>query len=109
MEQQEGESLGFCPDLQPDLSVGRALEWLLVGSQDVAHDLRTLHQLGVTHILNVAWGVPNAFPNVRSISMASIESWLYWSLFVIYYMLQVSLELHGTTIIFGFLRISKSS
>ena len=65
VEQQEGESLGFCPDLQPDLSVGRALEWLLVGSQDVAHELQTLHQLGVTHILNVAWGVPNIFPNVR--------------------------------------------
>ena len=45
--------------------MGRALEWLLVGSQDVAHDMHTLRQLGVTHILNVAYGMPNAFPNVR--------------------------------------------
>ena len=63
---QENKSLGFCPDLEPDLSVGRALEWLLVGSQDVAHDFKTLKQLGVTHILNVAWGVSNAFPDVST-------------------------------------------
>ena len=65
MVQQDSETLGFCPDLEPDLGVGRALDWLLVGSQDVGHDLKTLHQLRVTHILNVAWGVPNAFPDVR--------------------------------------------
>ncbi|CAI7999448.1 Dual specificity protein phosphatase 19, partial [Geodia barretti] len=60
VEEQGNRGLGFCPDLQPDLSVGVAQERLLVGSQDVAHHLGTLRQLGVTHILNVAWGVPNA-------------------------------------------------
>ena len=64
VEQLESKALGFCPDFEPDLTVGRALEWLVVGSQDVAQDLPTLHQLGVTHILNVAWGIPNAFPDV---------------------------------------------
>ena len=33
------------------------------GSQDVAHDLETLKKHGVTHILNVATGVENKFPN----------------------------------------------
>ena len=65
VEEQGNRGLGFCPDLQPDLSVGVAQERLLVGSQDVAHHLGTLRQLGVTHVLNVAWGVPNAFPDVR--------------------------------------------
>ena len=37
---------------------------LLVSSVDVAHDLSLLKQLSVTHILNVASGVPNAFPKV---------------------------------------------
>ena len=64
VEEEESKGLGFCPDLQPDLCVGTAGERLLVGSQDAAHHLVTLRQLGVTHILNVAWGVPNAFPNV---------------------------------------------
>lgn len=70
VEQQEARVLGFCPDLEPDLTVGRALEWLLVGSQDVAQDIGTLRQLGVTHILNVAFGVSNTFPNVS-------EGWSY--------------------------------
>ena len=70
MERQEGSGLGFCPDFQPDLTVGRAQERLLVASQDVAHDLTTLRELGVTHILNVAWGVPNAFTSVsQSLSL----------------------------------------
>ncbi|CAI7999414.1 Dual specificity protein phosphatase 19 [Geodia barretti] len=63
VEEQGNRGLGFCPDLQPDLSVGVAQERLLVGSQDVAHHLGTLRHLGVTHVLNVAWGVPNAFPD----------------------------------------------
>ncbi|PKK29600.1 dual specificity phosphatase 19 [Columba livia] len=33
------------------------------GSQDAAHDLETLKQYKVTHILNVAYGVQNAFLN----------------------------------------------
>ena len=58
--------LGFCPDLQPDREVGVVTEGLLVSSVDVAHDLTLLKKLKVTHILNVAVGVPNAFPNVSA-------------------------------------------
>ena len=56
--------MGFCPDFTPDKTVGVATERLLVGSQDVAHDCAKLKELGVTHILNVAYGVPNAFTDV---------------------------------------------
>lgn len=65
IQPQAGYGLGFCPDLQPDREVGVAMEGLLVGSVDVAHDFFLLKQLNVTHILNIAAGVPNAFPNVR--------------------------------------------
>ena len=60
VEQQGSEGLGFCPDLQMH-TVGVALERLLVGSKYVASDLQRLRELGVTHILNVAYGIPNAF------------------------------------------------
>ncbi|KFO83906.1 Dual specificity protein phosphatase 19, partial [Buceros rhinoceros silvestris] len=33
------------------------------GSQDVAHDLETMKKYKVTHVLNVACGVQNAFPS----------------------------------------------
>ena len=44
--------------------MGVALDGLLVGSQDVAHDYQRLKELGVTHILNVGYGIPNAFTSV---------------------------------------------
>ena len=62
--EESGQGLGFCPDFTPDKTVGVATERLLVGSQDVAHDCAKLKELGVTHILNVAYGVPNAFTDV---------------------------------------------
>lgn len=58
------EGLGFCIDLTSDLTVGTAMGGVFVGSQDVAHDLLTLNKLGVTHILNVAYGIANVFPDV---------------------------------------------
>ena len=64
IQPQAEYGLGFCPDLQPDREVGLAMEGLLIGSVDVAHDFFLLKQLNVTHILNIAAGVPNAFPNV---------------------------------------------
>ena len=67
LEKESGEGLGFCPDLTPDLQVGMAMEGVLVASQDVAHDLMELRRHGVTHILNVAYGIPNGFPDVRDI------------------------------------------
>ncbi|XP_059357231.1 dual specificity protein phosphatase 19-like [Carassius carassius] len=35
-----------------------------VASQDAAHDLDTLKKLKVTHVLNVAYGVENVFPDL---------------------------------------------
>ena len=61
--QQEGRSLGFCPDLRPDKDIGVALPRLFIASQDVAYDNSALSALGVTHILNVAADLPNAFPS----------------------------------------------
>lgn len=61
--EQEGKSLGFCPDLRPDKDIGVALPRLFIASQDVAYDKSALSALGVTHILNVAADLPNAFPS----------------------------------------------
>jgi len=52
----------YAPDYRPDLQVAQILPGLLLGAQDVAKDLARLRRLGVTHILNVATGVPNCFP-----------------------------------------------
>ena len=41
---------------------------VLVASQDVAYDQPSLVKYGVTHILNVAAGLPNAFPAVRDLA-----------------------------------------
>ena len=39
VEEVATNTLGFCPDNSPDKVVGIATNRLLVGSQDVAHDL----------------------------------------------------------------------
>ncbi|GFO42042.1 dual specificity protein phosphatase 19 [Plakobranchus ocellatus] len=53
---------GFVVDTAEDLQVAEVRPFLLMGSQDVAHDMETLRKHGVTHILNVATGVENMFP-----------------------------------------------
>ena len=59
--------MGYCPDFTLDKNVGTVTKGLLVGSVGVAHDYTRLKELGVTHILNVGNGIPNAFPNVGTI------------------------------------------
>jgi hypothetical protein len=39
-------------------------DFLFLGSQDAAANLDELHAKNVTHILNVATGIPNAYPGV---------------------------------------------
>lgn len=73
LETEEEKGLGFCPDLTPDLSVGVATDGLLVGSQDLAHDLSELKWHKVTHILNVAYGVSNPYPNVSGKTKALVR------------------------------------
>ncbi|KAL8183577.1 UNVERIFIED_CONTAM: dual specificity phosphatase 19 [Gekko kuhli] len=62
-ELNDGDSCGYVQDLSLDLQVGVLKPWLLLGSQDAAHDLETLKKYRVTHVLNVAYGVENAFPD----------------------------------------------
>ncbi|XP_013778636.1 dual specificity protein phosphatase 19-like [Limulus polyphemus] len=60
---KEERCLGYRSDIRPDLHifVAEVIPRLFIGSQDVAEDLNLLHQMNVTHILNVATGVPNVF------------------------------------------------
>ncbi|XP_032968098.1 dual specificity protein phosphatase 19 isoform X2 [Rhinolophus ferrumequinum] len=61
VEPSTGGGCGYVQDLSLDLQVGVIKPWLLLGSQDAAHDLDTLKKHKVTHILNAAYGVENAF------------------------------------------------
>uniref|UniRef100_A0A8D0E037 Dual specificity protein phosphatase 19 n=1 Tax=Salvator merianae TaxID=96440 RepID=A0A8D0E037_SALMN len=62
-DSKDGDACGYVQDLSLDLQVGVIKPWLLLGSQDAAHDLETMKKYKVTHVLNVAYGVENAFPN----------------------------------------------
>ncbi|KAB5577360.1 hypothetical protein PHYPO_G00208990 [Pangasianodon hypophthalmus] len=55
---------GYIQDNTWDLQVGYIRPYLLLGSQDAAHDFGTLKKYKVTHILNVAYGVENAFSDL---------------------------------------------
>ncbi|XP_022102328.1 dual specificity protein phosphatase 19-like isoform X2 [Acanthaster planci] len=59
----EGKSFGFVGDVKPDFQVVEVRPGLLFGSQDVATNLELLNQYKVTHILNVATGISNVFPD----------------------------------------------
>ncbi|XP_042219922.1 dual specificity protein phosphatase 19-like [Homarus americanus] len=54
-------SLGFVVDTKPDLRYCHVLNRVILGSQDVAHDLDILTNNKITHILNVATGIINLF------------------------------------------------
>uniref|UniRef100_A0A3Q3FAV9 Dual specificity phosphatase 19a n=1 Tax=Labrus bergylta TaxID=56723 RepID=A0A3Q3FAV9_9LABR len=56
--------LGYIPDTSWDVQVGIVKPFLLLGSQDAAHDFSTLRKHKVSHILNVAFGVENVFPDL---------------------------------------------
>lgn len=56
------QGCGMVLDHSLDLQVGLVRPFLLLSSQDAAHDMETLRTHQVTHILNVAYGVPNPFP-----------------------------------------------
>ncbi|XP_072541091.1 dual specificity protein phosphatase 19 [Salminus brasiliensis] len=61
---QPETACGYIQDNTWDLQVGYIRPYLLLGSQDAAHDFGTLRKYKVTHILNVAYGVENAFPEL---------------------------------------------
>ncbi|XP_017284532.1 dual specificity protein phosphatase 19a [Kryptolebias marmoratus] len=64
--------LGYVPDTSWDLQVGTVKPFLLLGSQDAAHDFNTLRKHKVSHILNVAFGVENVFPDLFIYKTVSI-------------------------------------
>lgn len=59
--QQLDQGCGIVEDHSLDLQVGVVRPYLLLGSQDAAHDLDTLQTHKVSHVLNVAYGVSNPF------------------------------------------------
>ncbi|XP_037637844.1 dual specificity protein phosphatase 19-like [Sebastes umbrosus] len=58
-----GGGCGFIEDKSLDLQVGVVRPFLLLASQDAAHDIDTLQRYKVSHVLNVAYGVTNLFPD----------------------------------------------
>ncbi|XP_023657435.1 dual specificity protein phosphatase 19 [Paramormyrops kingsleyae] len=61
---QPDGAYGYIEDNSLDLQVGVIKPYLLLASQDVAHDLDTLKELKVSHILNVGYGVENISPDL---------------------------------------------
>jgi atypical dual specificity phosphatase len=57
-----GQTHGFCVDTSPDDKIHHVIDNLYISSQDGAHHLQELREHKITHILNVATGVLNAFP-----------------------------------------------
>ncbi|XP_039994781.1 dual specificity protein phosphatase 19-like isoform X1 [Xiphias gladius] len=62
-ELEEGSGCGFVEDKSLDLQVGVVRPFLLLASQDAAHDIDTLQRYKVSHVLNVAYGVKNLLPD----------------------------------------------
>ncbi|XP_044229099.1 dual specificity protein phosphatase 19-like isoform X2 [Thunnus albacares] len=62
-ELEEGSGCGFVEDKSLDLQIGVVRPFLLLASQDAAHDIDTLQRYKVSHVLNVAYGVTNLFPD----------------------------------------------
>ncbi|KAM6922665.1 dual specificity protein phosphatase 19-like isoform 1-T2 [Lycodopsis pacificus] len=62
-ELEEEGGCGFVEDKSLDLQVGVVRPFLLLASQDAAHDIDTLQRCKVSHVLNVAYGVTNLFPD----------------------------------------------
>ncbi|XP_068182910.1 dual specificity protein phosphatase 19-like [Antennarius striatus] len=63
VELEEGSGCGFVEDNSLDLQIGVVRPFLLLASQDAAHDIDTLQKHKVSHVLNVAYGVSNLFPD----------------------------------------------
>lgn len=49
-------------DVSPDEKLHHVLDGVYIGSQDAAHNLSGLQECQITHVLNVASGVRNVFP-----------------------------------------------
>ncbi|GFQ93598.1 dual specificity protein phosphatase 19 [Trichonephila clavata] len=58
---RSGLSAGFVIDNRADITVALIVQGLILGSQDVAAELKILEDFNVTHILNVGYKIPNCF------------------------------------------------
>lgn len=54
---------GYVGDLKPDLQMCEVCPGVILSSQDVAADKSLMQSNGITHVLNVATGVDNLFPD----------------------------------------------
>ncbi|XP_078084652.1 dual specificity protein phosphatase 19 [Mustelus asterias] len=70
--QQLDGACGYVEDTSLDLKIGVVKPWLMLASQDVAHDYEKLKDCKISHILNVGYGVENAFPGEFSYKSISI-------------------------------------
>ena len=57
---------GYCVDTKPDSKIYQVTKSLFISSQDGAYNHEELIEKKITHILNVASGIKNAFPQVKS-------------------------------------------
>ena len=67
-----GQTHGFCVDTSPDDKIHHVVDGLYISSQDGAHNFQELKDHKITHILNVATGVMNAFPEASSNIISSL-------------------------------------
>ncbi|XP_035229462.1 dual specificity protein phosphatase 19-like isoform X2 [Stegodyphus dumicola] len=58
---KSGNSTGYVVDNKEDITVSLVVQGLILGSQDVAMELKILEDFNVTHILNVGYKIPNYF------------------------------------------------
>ena len=61
-----GQTHGFCVDTNLDDKIHHIVDNLYISSQDGAHNFQELIDHKITHILNVATGVVNAFPEASA-------------------------------------------
>lgn len=55
---------GYCVDTNPDKKIYQVTESVFISSQDGAQNFEELKEKKISHILNVASGIKNAFPEV---------------------------------------------
>lgn len=66
-----GRGYGFCVDTSPDDKIHHVADKLFISAQDGAHNFQELKNHNITHILNVATGVVNAFPKASMLNLIS--------------------------------------
>lgn len=58
---KSGYSHGYVIDNKTDITVSLIMDGLILGSQDIAVELKILEDFNITHILNVGYKIPNFY------------------------------------------------